>query len=53
MTRSVSRLFKIVLQHHPDSDIRKKKKDDVAQFHKSYSAIIDQSKFVARDIENL
>jgi hypothetical protein len=53
MSSSVSLLSKIVLQHQPDCDIGKKKEDDVAQFCKGYSAIIDQHKFMSGDIEHL
>jgi hypothetical protein len=53
MTSLVSLLSKIVLQHQPDCNVWKKKEDDVAQFYKGYSAIIDQRKFMPGDIENL
>lgn len=53
MTNSVSLLSKIVLQYQPDCDVGKKKEDDVAQFYKGYSTIIDQRKFMSGDIENL
>lgn len=53
MSSSVSLLSKIVLQHQPDCDVGKKKEDDVAQFCKGYSAIIDQHKFMFGDIEHL
>ena len=41
------------LQYRPDCDIGNKKEDEVAQFCKSYSAIIDHRKFMTGDIENL
>jgi hypothetical protein len=53
MTRSVSLLSKIVLQHQPDCNVGKKKEDNVAQFYKGHSAIIDQYEFMPGNIENL
>ncbi len=53
MTRSVSLLSKIVLQHQPDCNVGKKKEDNVAQFYKGHSAIIDQYEFMPGNIENV
>jgi hypothetical protein len=53
MNSSVSLLYKIVLQHQPDCNVGKKKEDNIAQFYKGHSAIIDQYKFMPGDIENL
>ncbi len=52
ISNSVSLLYKLVLQNQPNGDVGKKKEDDVAQFCKGYSAIIDQCKFMPGDIEN-
>jgi hypothetical protein len=51
--QSDSLLSKIVLQYELGCNVWKKKEDDVAQFCKGYSAIIDQRKFMPGDIKNL
>jgi hypothetical protein len=46
-------LFDLLSQHQSDCDVWQAEEDDIAKFCKSYSAIIDQHKFMLGDIEKL